>query len=171
MRFNSLDTAVFKNLGAVTNYLGKNSHNTFVKDLKLVWPNVGENILLKHCTYPNQEYNPGQEYHVIRMWKTNMFTSLLTKDMEFANYIGGLDYRVNKDRFKLEYISTDIEEVRSSLINYAENNAREHNIDKLILDAHNNLKRYNEFYKKYDFFPNSKICTDNPFWIEVEKKI
>jgi len=173
--FNIRNTLVLRDLNAVTNYLKKNTHKTFIKDIRPFWPNVGKNILVQHSII--------KQLHSITIWNTNMFTSEMTEDMNSlsyflpnsntkSNFIGALDYYINKDRLKLDYFKATTEQVRSGLLKYAENNAKECNINKLIIEVHgNNIEKYNEFYKKYNFYPNGKVCRPNPFFVEIEKKI
>jgi len=172
--FNARNTLVLRDLDAVTNYLKQYTHKRFTKDMRPYWPNIGKNILFQHYT--------NEEVHRVRIWNSTMFTSKMTENMNCfshiypehnlkSNFIGALDYYINKNNLKLDYLNATTEQVRSGLLKYAENNARGHNINKLILDVHNDSKIYNKLYKKYDFYPNGKWCDDNPFYIEIEKKI
>ena len=104
------------------------------------------------------------------------------------NLIACLDYTINNDHIKIEYLSisddfdinyrkniilndNDAIELKNSLILYIENIAKINNLNKIIIDVHNNLKYYNKYFKDNNFIITDKRCNDNPFWIETEKII
>ena len=45
------------------------------------------------------------------------------------------------------------------------------NINKITIDIHSNLNRYNYELKNEGFVITNKRCYSNPFWIEAEKNV
>lgn len=135
--------------------------------------------------------NDKENYNILRIWKTNVFLSFYLEDMKMTNIIGCLDYRINNDNIKIEYLSVrdnfdsilynndnylilnddEAIELKNALIKYIENIARKNNISKIIIDVHKKLKYYNFYYKDSGFILTERQCNDNPFWIESEKLI
>lgn len=105
-------------------------------------------------------------------------------DNQFDNYIGGIDYIINEDNIKIEYlfivdnnypaykqyILNDDEalQLKKALLTYIDNIAIKNNINKIIIDIHINKKFYNR-YLKNDKYVLLKRCSDNPYWIEAIK--
>ena len=150
-------------LHQVNNYLSGSSFTKFIKDIKPFWNNCGERYILKHDSVDG--------LYIVRMWKSNIYTSLWSNSMTSTNMVAGMNYRFDNDRVKLEYFNTPDSKITQSLIKYVENHAKEHNVNKLVLDVHNNLNRYNDEYKKYNFVLNGNRCRDNYYWVETEKII
>jgi hypothetical protein len=97
------------------------------------------------CSYKNNEDN----INSIRIWKSKCFYSYYFNDIDRNNFIGGIDYKINKDNieiFKLEgtFLSKYV------LLQYMDNIAKYNNITKLIkrLSNNNNQNFYN--YKPMD---------------------
>jgi hypothetical protein len=61
--------------------------------------------------------------------------------------------------------------ILKSLINFIENFAKKNNINKIVIDIHNNLERFNYELKNLGFIITEKISLINPFWLEAEKII
>ena len=133
--------------------------------------------------------NKLNELNVIRVWRSNYIFGYRLDDMDYDNLIGGIDYRVNKDNIKIEYLSINDKEyatlmnhnkylsddettdVRQSFIKYTENIAKENNISKIVKDVHGNLRLYNKEFLPEGFINTNRRCSDNPFWVESEKTI
>ena len=135
--------------------------------------------------------NNKENFNTLRIWKTNVFLNICLEDMKMTNIIGCLDYKINNDNIKIEYLSVrdnfDSElyindnylilnddeaiELKNALIKYIENIAKKNNINKIIIDVNKKLKYYNKYYKDSGFILTERQCDDNPFWIESEKMI
>ena len=131
------------------------------------------------------------DMNVVRVWKSNYVLSYRLEDFKYSNFIGGIDYRVNKDNdnIKIEYLSiNDIEYaklmnctdnlsaqmtrlVRKSFIKFTENIAKENNITKIVIDVHENLKRFDKEFLPEGFINTKRKCADNSYWVEAEKTI
>jgi hypothetical protein len=61
--------------------------------------------------------------------------------------------------------------IKKSIIKFIENFAIKENINKIIIDVHNNLERYNYELKDLGFILNYNINNINPYWIQAEKII
>ena len=57
------------------------------------------------------------------------------------------------------------------MIKYIENVAKSNNINKITIDIHSNLERYNCELKDEGFIVTNNRCYDNPFWFIAEKII
>ena len=174
MHFNNI--YIFNNLLTLTNSL--NNYN-MKSDLNL---------------YLNDKYIIGEcienDYILIRIWKSKAFFNYHFNDMDITdNLIGCLDYKIENDNIKIDYLSIsdnfdnilpkkkiilkdeDANELKNSLIKYLENIAKKNNLNKIIIDVHNNLRYYNKYYKDIGFILTDVKCNDNPYWIETEKNI
>ena len=56
------------------------------------------------------------------------------------------------------------------MIVFIENIAKHNNKNKIVIDVHNGLKIYNEYYKDYFELTNRRSLT-NQFWLEAERNI
>ena len=176
MHFNNI--CIFNTFSILTNSLNNYNLNS---DLNLF---LNDKYILGECIH--KKYN----YKIIRIWKSKAIYNYYFDDMDITkNLIGNLDYKINDDYIKIEYLSisdkfdnaivtTDIilndedsNELKNSLIKYIENIAKINNIKKIIIDVHNNLKYYNKYYKDNGFILTYRKCYNNPFWIEAEKII
>jgi len=122
--------------------------------------------------------------NIIRIWKTNSWFYIFYNDFSTRKFIGALDYKINDDHIKIEYMnindgensnindfildSNDAIELNSSLINFIKNVAKTENKNKVIVDVHNNLRIFNKYYHTDNFKITSRRCSDNPYWLEAE---
>jgi hypothetical protein len=130
-----------------------------------------------------------ESYTSIRIWETKALFNYWYNDMcdKRSRYIGGIDYIVNEDHIKIEYLSINDDEhnntmgidtqplnnneamnVRIMLLNYAISVAKNNKKQKLIIDVHGNLRLYNKDYQPLGFEITDRKCEDNPFWKEAE---
>ena len=58
--------------------------------------------------------------------------------------------------------------LKKSLINFIKNLLIENNINKIIIDVHQNLRFYKHYYESENFVITENQCLDNPFWKEAE---
>ena len=62
--------------------------------------------------------------------------------------------------------------IKISLLKFIENWAIKEKINKIIIDIHSNLERYNYELIDLGFIPNfNNKCKLNPYWIEAEKRL
>jgi hypothetical protein len=61
--------------------------------------------------------------------------------------------------------------LKYACINYIENEAIKNGIDKIIIDIHRNMERYNYELKDIGFVITDRRCIHNLFWYEAEKMI
>lgn len=65
-----------------------------------------------------------------------------------------------------EYIS-----LKNAFICYIEKLALDNEKEKIIIDVHHNMKRYNHELKDMGFIITNRKCLDNSFWYEAEKTL
>lgn len=134
--------------------------------------------------------------HNMRIWKSNSILDIWYDNLSGYNFVAGLDYEIKSDHVKIHYLNINDEEnhdnksrcidkkllcdyleyedaklLTESLIEYAENVARENNLQRIVIDVHQSQRLYNKYYKPCGFVVTDRICSDNPFWIEVEKEV
>ena len=123
--------------------------------------------------------------HRYRVFKTKLLFDYAGNDYKnLNNYVAALDYSINTDNIKIEYINVDNcennnyndfyfdekegFELKKSLIIYVKNMAKEENKNKIIVDVHHNLNTYNSLYLKEGFSITTRNSTRSPQWIEIE---
>ncbi len=146
-------------------FLKNNSYLSFLNGVKPFWLNTAKNsYIIRHEVQQRNFYS-------IRIWQTEMYSSLSREDMKTDKNFGAADYKLNKDddNMKIEYLYGTDEAMISSLVKYLENTAKENGITKLKLDVHSNLKNFNTYFKPNGFCTTDLVCKDNPYWIQTEK--
>lgn len=141
---------------------------------------LSNNIAVKH--YINNGLN------IIRIWNITSISNYWYQEYTLNNFIIAIDYRIEQDRVKIEYLNVndeehirsiknvdflnkyDVYEITRSMLIFIENITRKNNKNKIVIDVHNNLRIYNKYYKEF-FRITSRKCLDNPYWVEVEKTI
>ena len=144
-----------------------------------------DRIAIKHHTI-NKDTKNDYKTNIIRIWKTTSFLNIWYNRFSTTDFIGALDYTIQKDFVKIDYLCvnnideynvrykdcklTDEEtiELKKNLIQYIKNIAQEENKSKIIVDIHNNLRFYNKYYVDEGFVVTDRKCTDNPYWLEAE---
>ena len=166
---------------------------------KFILPFVifSNNFVLKHSDY-NIKFRNSVEYHNIKCWKSNCILNYHIEDEDDNNRIFKLDFTINNDdtnnRFiKIDYLdinndfynrkynyyyksnslltNDEVKMVRMSLIKFVENWGIKKNINKIIIDIHSNLERYNEEFKDLGFNITENKCLLNPYWFIAEKQL
>jgi hypothetical protein len=180
--FNLSDTLILSE-HELHNILDNYTHTYFITLLLSFWNYWGEYYLFKHNCLNN-------EYNCVRIWKANTWTSWWTSRMPSYNseedtLAVDFYYETYSNAIKIEYISEGSYDEDSKtqwekeaknihkiekLIKYVENHAREKGINKIILDLHGNVQRYNLTFFKLGFKIGNK-CKDNPYWVETYKMI
>lgn len=139
-----------------------------------IFPIYNDKIAINHY---RQGYN-----NIIRMWKTKVLFNYWYDDFRSDNFIGALDYKINNDHIKIEFLniadeesypynqlnSIDSDKLTKALIDFTINKAKEENKQKIIIDVHSNLRLYDKYYKYNNFKVTNRKCVDNPYWIETE---
>lgn len=122
--------------------------------------------------------------HVVRVWNnTGIF---IDSNPTTKNMVGGLDYSVSVDEFKVEFIYV-IDSDRGSLIadpkyvnagkyialmvDIAEKKACELSFDTITMDTHMSLRLFDRYYKDNGFTLTGKIVSDHGAWVQMQKKI
>jgi len=152
----------------------------------------------KYITSFNVIKQDNDVIYSLKAWKSKCFYNHIMENYDYnKNYIMCCDFMINKkkDNIKIDYLAinndyydkehniknnkavninlseTDELILRKNIINYIENIAREEKINKIIIDIHNNLYRFNAELKNEGFVNTYRYCADNPFWFEAEKNI
>ena len=126
---------------------------------------------------------------LIRMWYTNTYFGIWHDDFDSGKFLAALDYSVCDDHIKIDYMNLyDQEYVRyqthyretehlntqraaelnHAMLDYIANQARTMKKPKVIVDVHQNLRIFDNYYKPYGFFATERRCRDNPYWVEAE---
>ena len=137
-----------------------------------------------------QNYYNSIEYHNIKCWKSKCILNYRIEDDDNSNHIFKLNFSINdnndnNDSFiKIDYL--DINNVFYSkrkkiltndkvklvrIIKFIENWAIKKNINKIIIDIHNNLDRYDEELKNIGFIITKNKCLLNHHWFIAEKQL
>ena len=107
------------------------------------------------------------------------------------NYsIFSLDLIINDDNIKIEHLSinndyydneynsniknlskNEVLMLKKVIFDYIEDLAISKNKTKIIIDIHNNMKRFDNELKDEGFINSFNRCIDNPFWFEAVKEI
>ena len=163
---------------------------------KFILPFVifSNNFVLKHSDY-NIKFRNSVEYHNIKCWKSNCILNYHIKDEDEDdnNRIFKLDFTINDSFIKIDYLdinndfynkkynyyyksnslltNDEVKMVRMSLIKFVENWGIKKNINKIIIDIHSNLERYDEEFKDLGFNITENKCLLNPYWFIAEKQL
>lgn len=152
---------------------------------KLKTPFFSNKFVVKHDYYNAKYLNSNVLYHNIKCWKSNcIFYNYIEDDNEY-NLIYLMDFNINRNNIndcfiKIDYLFVDdnyllkTEEnkiVIKSLIKFIENWAIKEKINKIIIDVHNNLERYNNEFKELGFVITYRQSLLNPYWFIAEKFI
>lgn len=111
---------------------------------------------------------------------------------KYSNPLAGMDLIVENDKIKINYFmiydkiccnaigkiygeellnENESNEIKKFLLNYAEKIAKKNNLKVIQCDVHENLKRFNNYFKNEGFELTDMRCNDNGFWIETYKKL
>jgi hypothetical protein len=128
----------------------------------------------------------------IRIWKTNVLCSTWYNDAysSLSQFIAALDYTIDEDHIKIEFLSVNDEEyqyfltndvpalniidsilLKQHLIEYVKSVAKEKKKPFVFVDIHHNLYRFNKDYARSGFKVTKRKCTKNKYWLEAECKV
>jgi hypothetical protein len=128
------------------------------------------------------------DLNIIRFWNVTSISNYWYQEFTTSNFIIAIDYRIEPDRIKIEYLNindsgcvkgieninylneTNVYKITRSILMFIENIAIKNNKNKIVIDVHNSLGIYNKYYNKF-FKVTSRKCLDNPYWLEAEKNI
>lgn len=114
-------------------------------------------ISIKHFNHNN--------LNGIRIWKTKLFMNHVSNN----NFIAGIDYTINDDKIKIEFMNINENyELNENLIQFIKQLAKENEKTKVVVDVHYNLKNFNKYYKSQGFKITNRKSVDNPYWLEAE---
>jgi hypothetical protein len=129
--------------------------------------------------------NKDMDYNSIKAWKYNYISDIYNEN----NIIFHLEYKLTDNSIKINYLMIDNDyysnkfnkhnilsydeymTLKYACINYIENEAIKNGIDKIIIDIHRNMERYNYELKDIGFVITDRRCIHNLFWYEAEKMI
>ena len=185
----------FNSILTMTTFLNLNTEITNNYILKT--PLISNSYIIKHYNY-NTKFRNNIEYHNLKCWNSKCILKFYFENFNDENTIFYLDYSINKENdnniIKIDniYVNNDFYDnkyrdffenrksllkndetklILKSLINFIENFAKKNNINKIVIDIHNNLERFNYELKNLGFIITERISLINPFWLEAEKII
>ena len=150
--------------------------------------------IISQTIYDNYKYN-------FLCWKSRCLYNIYYDDYSYNRKVFALDFNITRDMLKIKHLSinndyydknsitnyynqydydenklklTDEEtkEVKIFVFDLIKNIAIEKNVNKIVIDIHSNLERYNYELKNEGFITNHNIrCYTNPYWIQAEKSL
>ena len=150
--------------------------------------------VIRQIKFDNYKYN-------YLCWKSRCLYNIYFDEYSYNRKIFALDFSITKDMLKIKHLSINNDfydkksitnnynqydydknkiklsdeeslEVKFFVFDFIKKTAIEKNVNKVVIDIHSNLERYNYELKKEGFIPNYDIkCYDNPFWIQAELKL
>jgi len=169
-------TLLFSSLANIRNYLINNITNTTSDSCYNIYT---DKIAINLSSRDN--------YHSIRLWKTKVLFNCWYNVFECKQFVGALDYKIDDDCIKIEYLNlndgegslsydfilnkNDSNLLKKSFLEYTKNLAIKENKKKVIIDVHGNLRIFDKYYKNEGFVATTRRCKDNRFWIEAELNI
>lgn len=106
------------------------------------------------------------DYNIVKLWK---------KDYLYKTFIGAIDYKINYNNIKIEYMEIsntlnddDEMDANKSLIGFVKDLGKDLDKNKIIVDVHENLIVYHKYYMNEGFIITNNKCIDNPSWIQSE---
>jgi hypothetical protein len=133
------------------------------------------------------EFYSDNKIYSFNSWFGTFIYEFYVNIKDTYKYIFNLDLIENDDNIKIEYLSinndyhsknknnllSDYEflSLKRSIFNYIEDFAISKNKTKIIIDIHQNMKRFNYELKDEGFINSNNRCIDNYYWFEAVKKI
>jgi hypothetical protein len=146
------------------------------------------------------EISSDNKIHSFKSWLGTIIYGFYVDIVDNYNFIFSLDLIENDDNIKIEHISinndyynniyeyynnhynynhyhnqllTDNEVLilKKSIFNFIEDFAISKNKTKIIIDIHQNMKRFNHELKDEGFVNSNNRCIDNYYWFEAVKEI
>lgn len=129
-----------------------------------------------------------KELHSMRIWKTKSLFDWWINEQTSSTFIGALDYVINEDNIKCEYMSIkdlreigyqlysstitltneEIDELSKSFITHLKLVAEKENKPKIIVDVHNNLRIFEKHYELEGFKMTERKSIGNSNYREAE---
>lgn len=177
--YNNFDNLVYS---LKTNNLNNNAKKYFL--LKTNNLNTNAKFIIK------TDISANKKHYSLRCWLSMCLFNFYTESKNNDNSIFSVDYIENDENIKIEYLEinndfydkeynynkkilsdSEVLILKKAVFDYIENVAISENKNKLIIDIHNNMKRYDKELKEEGFINTNKRCIDNPFWYEAVKTI
>jgi hypothetical protein len=134
------------------------------------------------------EFSSDNKIYSFNSWFGTFIYGFYVNIIDNYNYIFSLDLIENDDNIKIEHLSinndyyysknnnkflTDNEVLilKKSIFNYIEDFAISKNKTKIIIDIHQNMKRFTYELKDEGFINSNNRCIDNYYWYEAVKEI
>lgn len=148
------------------------------------------NILsLANSLYSSSFYNEDEDNIELKIQNDISINYYVIKASYIKNnsFIFSLNYYIKDNNIKIDYLNinndyysnkfnenkiltnNEYKLLKEAIFNYIETIAYKNDNQKLIIDIHNNLERYNYELKEIGFINTNRRCFDNHFWIEAEK--
>lgn len=150
---------------------------------------INDRYIVKKTMFDNYKYN-------YLCWKSKCLSNYYFDEYSYNKKIFTLDFRITKDILKIKHLSINSDyndknsityntdndrvklteeekiEVKNVVFDIIKETANKNNINKVVIDIHNNLERYNEELKDEGFIVNyDNKYYSNPNWIQAEKII
>lgn len=146
--------------------------------------------IIKSCIYADRiviKHYKKHDMNIVRIWNTkSIMDNWFDKNCSSKNFIAAVDYTIYDDKLKIDFMDindknsiskrnnlSDSESIvmNKNLIKFCIEKAKENKKNKIVVDVHNNLRIYNDYYKPEGFNITDRKCEDNPRWLEAEYNI
>lgn len=124
----------------------------------------------------------------VRIWRTpSLLDWWYDTNSSGRTFVGALDYIVEKEAIKIDYININDKdnicsyedrltneesaELMNSMIQFITGVAKQEQKKKIKLDVHENLRLYKQRFEEHGFVLTDRRCKDNRSWIETEKTV
>lgn len=124
----------------------------------------------------------------IRIWRTqSLLDWWYDTHSSGKSFVGALDYVVEKDAIKIDYITIhdkdnicsnedrlsneESTELMNSMMQFITGVAKQEQKNKIKLDVHENLRLYKQRFEDHGFVLTGRQCKDNRCWVETEKTV
>ena len=150
---------------------------------------INDKYLIKKTMFDNYKYN-------YLCWKSRCISNMYIDEYSYNRKLFTLDFTITKDIIKIKHLSINSDyndknsktynndnnriklkeeettEIKKFVFYLIEEIATKNNINKVVIDIHTNLERYNNELKDEGFIANydNKYYL-NPNWIQAEKII
>jgi hypothetical protein len=132
----------------------------------------GNRFALKHTSYQENE-------HSIRIWKTSSFLDWWYDDFCTGTIIGAMDYTFQSNQVKIEYMNIfdsgvsflhpkEQMDVYHAMIVFVKRMAIQHKKPKVVIDVHQHLHFYHQYYQVEGFELTTRTSIHHPSYLEAE---
>jgi len=149
--------------------------------------------ILPSTIYPTTQYllnyQKNNNYNLIKCWKSKTFLTSYMNNYEKTNSIYYIEFLTQKENIKINHLSINndfyyknlnkqilindenYKIIKKTILNdYLINFGKKNNYKNIIIDVHENMKRYDYELKEEGFKIENK-CSTNPFYYEAIKTI